>query len=100
MVKMDNLDKSIRKYALQNALLHDGKANYKAVMGKIMAEEPSLRSRAKELIEEVRRIVEEVNKLSVEKQRRKLEEIAPELLERKKKEEKRQFNNVHLIPLN
>ena len=94
MVKMDNLEESIRKYALQNALLHDGKANYKAVMGKIMAENPSLRSRAKELIEEVRRIVEEVNKLSVEEQRRKLEEIAPELLERKKKEEKKELEDL------
>lgn len=93
-IDMEDLREIALKYALQNALLHNGKANYKAVMGKIMAENPSLRSRAKELIEEVRRIVEEVNKLSVEEQRRKLEEIAPELLERKKKEEKKELEDL------
>jgi len=93
-IDMEDLREIALKYALQNALFHNGKANYKAVMGKIMAENPSLRSRAKELIEEVRRIVEEVNKLSVEEQRRKLEEIAPELLERKKKEEKKELEDL------
>ncbi len=84
----------ILKYALQNALFHDGRANYKAVMGKIMAENPELRKRAKELIPEVKKIVEEVNSLSPEEMRKKLEEIAPELLERKKKEEKKELEDL------
>jgi len=91
---MEELQKLIRKYALQNALLHDGKANYKAVMGKIMAENPSLRRRAKELIQEVKGVVEEVNSLNQDEQRRKLEEIAPELLEKKKKEEKKELEDL------
>ncbi len=91
---MDDLRELILKYALQNALLHNGKANYKAVMGKIMAENPSLRNRARDLIPEVKRIVEEVNSLSQDEQRRKLMEIAPELLERKKKEEKKELEDL------
>ncbi len=89
-----DLRELILKYALQNAILHDGKANYKAVMGKIMAENPELRKRAKDLISEVKKVVEEVNSLGLEKQRRKLEEIAPELLERKKKEEKKELEDL------
>ena len=89
-----NLDEMILKYALQNAIQHGGKANYKAVMGKIMAENPELRRRAKELISEVKKIVEDVNSLTVEEMRRKLEEIAPELLERKKKEEKKELEDL------
>ncbi len=91
---MEDLRNIILKYALQNAILHDGKANYKAVMGKIMAENPSLRARAKELIEEVKKIVEEVNSLNLEEQKKELEEIAPELLERKKKEEKKELEDL------
>ena len=91
---MEELREIIIKYALQNALLHDGKANYKAVMGKIMAEMPELRKRAKELIDEVKKIVEEVNSLSIEQQRRKLEDLAPELLKRKKKEEKKELEDL------
>ena len=91
---MEDLSNIILKYALQNAILHEGKANYKAVMGKIMAENPSLRSRAKELIGEVKKIVEEVNSLSPEEQKKELEKIAPELLERKKKEEKKELEDL------
>ena len=91
---MEDLREIILKYALQNAILHDGKANYKAVMGKIMAENPSLRSRAKELIPQVKRMVEEANSLNIEEQRRRLEKIAPELLERKKKEEKKELEDL------
>ncbi|EDY35359.1 glutamyl-tRNA synthetase [Aciduliprofundum boonei T469] len=91
---MEDLRDIILKYALQNAILHGGKANYKAVMGKIMAENPSLRSRAKELIEEVKKIVGEINSLSLEEQKKELEEIAPELLERKKKEERKELEDL------
>ena len=92
--RMEDLRNIILKYALQNAILHNGKANYKAVMGKIMAENPSLRPRAKELIGEVKKIVEEINSLSLEEQKKELEEIAPELLERKKKEEKKELEDL------
>ncbi len=95
---MKELQELILKYTLQNAILHSGKAEYKAVMGKIMAENPELRKRARELIDKVKKTVEEVNLLSIQEQRKKLEEIAPELLKKKKREEKKELEdlpNVH-----
>ena len=89
-----DLKEIILKYSLQNAILHNGKANYKAVMGKIMAENPEMRRRAKELIEEVKRVVEEVNKMNSQEQHNKLKEIAPELLEKRKKEEKKELEDL------
>ena len=73
---------SARKYALQNAVFHGGKADAKAVLGKLLAEDPALRSGAKAASVEVARIVAEVNRLPPEAQRAELESIGPELLER------------------
>src|SRR2546425_11920091 len=73
----------VRKYALQNAVLHGGIADGRAVIGKMLAEEPALRARAREIIPEVEAVVREVNALGPDAQRAELERLAPELLERK-----------------
>src|SRR2546426_8716174 len=72
-----------RKYALQNAVLHGGVADAKAVIGKILAEQPALRSKARDIIADVEAIVREVNALDPETQRAELQAVAPELLERR-----------------
>src|SRR3989442_340955 len=72
-----------RKYALQNAVLHGGIADGRAVIGKMLAEEPGLRARAREISPEVEAVVREVNALEPDAQRAELERLAPELLERK-----------------
>jgi len=77
---------SARKYALQNAVLHGGKADPKAVLGRLLAEDPLLRPRAKQLAAEVARVVEAVNALEKEAQRAELAVLAPDLLERVKAE--------------
>ncbi|HYM39707.1 MAG TPA: glutamate--tRNA ligase [Thermoplasmata archaeon] len=77
---------SARKYALQNAVLHGGKAEAKAVLGKLLAEDAALRPRARELAAEVERVVAEVNALSAEAQKAALAALAPELLEKPKGE--------------
>src|SRR3989475_2499131 len=73
----------VRKYALQNAVLHSGFADPMAVIGKILAEEPALRPKAREIMAEIEAVVAEVNALDPEAQRAELEALAPELLERK-----------------
>ncbi len=81
-----------RAYALLNAVKHEGKAALGPVMGKIMAAKPEWRSYAKEIVAIVRRIVEEVNKLSSEEQKRLLEERYSwvlEAAEKKAEEEKK-----------
>ncbi len=78
----------IMKYALHNAVQFNGKANPGAVVGKLIAEDPKVKSRLKKLSAEISSVVREVNLLSVEDQLYELKKIAPELLEEKKKEKK------------
>jgi glutamyl-tRNA synthetase len=73
---------SIRKYALQNAVLYGGKANPKAVSGKVLAEEPELRPRAKEILALINEVVSTVNSLSPQEQCQALEKIDPSLLKK------------------
>ena len=86
-----NVEELILKYALINAYTHKGKANPKAVIGKVLGENPELRPKAKEIIPLVNEIVERVNGMSIEEQESKLKEIYPEFFEAKKekKEEKK-----------
>lgn len=86
---MSELEETALKYALQNAVRHNGRADAKAVMSKIMAERPDLRPRARELKEFVDEVIERVNAMSPEEQRALLASRWPELLEEKKREEKR-----------
>lgn len=79
-----SLDSLIRKYALQNAVFYEGKANTKAVVGKVVAEDPSLRPKAKEVSVLAEKVVAEVNSLTLDDQIEELRKIAPELLEKEK----------------
>ncbi len=80
-----DIESVVRKYALQNAVLYEGKASVGAVLGKVMAENPDLRPRAKEVSAAAKGIIAEVNSMGADAQRRALEEIAPELLVRESK---------------
>ncbi len=73
---------SARKFALQNAVLHGGTADANAVLGKLLAEDPSLRSRAREAAAHIERVVADVNRLGLEAARTELAAIAPQLLEK------------------
>ncbi len=86
-----NLEETVLKYALINAYQHDGKANPKAVIGKVLGGNPELRPRAREIISLVNEVVEKVNSLSLEEQEARLREIYPEFFEEKteKREEKK-----------
>jgi len=82
----EDLEATIRKYALQNAVLYAGKANPKAVQGKVLAESPELRSRVKEVLPLIASIVEEVNSMAPEAQHKELEGIDSSMLKREKGE--------------
>ncbi len=81
------LKELVFRYALQNAVFYNGKASAPAVLGKVMSQHPEARSDIGEARKLVDSAVKEVNLLSPVEQKRKLESIAPELLE---KQEKRQ----------
>jgi glutamyl-tRNA synthetase len=75
-----NVEELVRKYALQNAVLYDGKASVGAVLGKVMADQPDMKARAKEISSIARRIVDDVNAMAPSAQRDELARTAPELL--------------------
>ena len=85
---MEEIERLAKKYALQNALQHDGKANSKAVIGKVLAERKDLKNKIKSVMEIVERVVKEINNLSIDEQKKVLSEIDPKLLikEKRKKE--------------
>ncbi|MET1101394.1 MAG: glutamate--tRNA ligase [Pyrodictiaceae archaeon] len=82
IVEVERLAKG---YALLNAVEHEGKAKPGPVMSKLMAEKPEWRPYAREIAELVKKVVEEVNKLSLEEQRRLLKEEYEWLLQRRER---------------
>ena len=83
------LEEIALKWALKNAVDHDGKAMVGPVIAKVIGEHPELRGNIGRVKEVVEKVVEEVNSMRLEEQREKLMDIAPELLERRRVEEKR-----------
>lgn len=82
---MNDLEEIIYKHALLNAAKHKGSANPGAVMGSIMANEPELRSKAKEIGPMSGKIVAKVNALSPEEQAAEMEKLGVEIEDKKPK---------------
>jgi len=85
-MSVDRIKQTARKYALQNAVQFNGKANEKAVAGKVIANLRKDGFLPKDIIPIVAQVVKEVNVISPDKQRSEIEKIAPELLQKEKKE--------------
>jgi len=66
---MDSVENIIRKYALINAVEHEGKAQTKSVLGKLLAEYPDLRENVLETRSKVEDVVEKVNRMSLDRQK-------------------------------
>lgn len=90
MTETAELEQLIEKYALLNAVQHDGRAQTGPVIGKILAERPDLKQKVREIGKLVAKVVKEVNKLSQALQRKEIEKKWPEILveERAKPEER------------
>ncbi|RLG90847.1 glutamate--tRNA ligase, partial [Candidatus Bathyarchaeota archaeon] len=78
----------ILKFALLNAVQHEGKARESSVMGRILAEKPQLKAEIKRVAATVKEVVAYVNRLSLPEQQKTIEEKWPELLAAKKAEER------------
>ncbi|UCE95153.1 MAG: glutamate--tRNA ligase [Candidatus Bathyarchaeota archaeon] len=83
------LRKKIRQIALINAVTHKGKAQKRPVIGKLLADDPSLKAKVKEIEPTVMEIVEEVNGLSFERQKKIVGKNWPESLIKERKDEKK-----------
>jgi glutamyl-tRNA synthetase len=73
----------VRKYALQNAVQHGGKADPGRLSGKILGERADLRAHARDLQPLVQEVVAEVNAMGPEAQTAALTAVDPALLEKK-----------------
>lgn len=79
------IEDTIRKLALQNAVQFKGKANPKAIVGKVLGAYPEYRKDVKGITEVINGIVADVNAMAPEAQRKELESIDPSLLVKEKK---------------
>jgi len=76
----EDLKKSVRKYALDNARRYNGMPNMGSVIGKILSERPELKADLKTLSPEIKKICDEVRMMTVKEQVAELEKTAPDLL--------------------
>jgi len=74
------------KYALQNAVRYNGKAEISSVIGKILQEKPELKKEIKKIAKEIAEAVKEANNIPLIEQISELKRIAPELLHEEKHE--------------
>jgi len=81
----EEIIRTARKYALQNAIKFDGSAQLKAVIGKVIGVFQKQGVHPEEIIPLVKETVDEINSLSQEQQQKELEQLAPELLIKEKK---------------
>ncbi len=81
------MDKSeLKRYVLDNAVLYKGKANLKAVVGHLIGKFPEVKKDMKNFMKDLRKVVDEVNSLDFEKQKKELEKLGK--VEKIKKEVK------------
>jgi glutamyl-tRNA synthetase len=88
------MKEKIRAIASFNALEHNGKAEVNSVVSKTVGLFPEARKNLKNLIPEIREIVEEVNSLSLEEMRGIVERNFPELLAPAAKEEEKRLPDL------
>jgi glutamyl-tRNA synthetase len=81
----------VRKAALLNAIQHDGKAQAGPIVGRIVGEKQELKTKVKELSVLINEVVAEVNGLSIEEQKRIVEEKWPEALKKEKVDEQKRL---------
>jgi len=83
---LDNdLKKEIRKFALQNAVEHNGRTKDKVVLSKVLGSFPELKNKVKDIMPEIASIVSEINSIPMEQQKIEIENNFPEILKVKEK---------------
>ena len=92
----ENFEEKTYILALENAHQFNGKANPKAVLGKIILEFPKIKTDMKKNLKIIDEITQKVNKLTLTKQTLELKKLSPKSLEKKevkKEKEKNYFEN-------
>ncbi len=85
----------IIRFVLDNAVRYDGKAEAGSVVGQLLAVHPELKAKAKELMPVIKKVVDEVNKLSLEDQKKRLDELGAVVKpEKEEKDRVPELNNT------
>lgn len=84
---MVNLNKEIRKFALENAYAHKGTAQVGPIIGKLISSDLISKKEIKKTVSKIKKIIKKVNKLSLEEQEKELEKTYPEFFEEEKDEQ-------------
>lgn len=93
MTKKINWGEKIKAHSLKNAIAHEGKAQEGSVISGLFAEGLE-RRQVKEVIQEVKKTVGEINKLSLEEQTKKFEEFEKKISYRTEREGLPELENV------
>ena len=82
--EISKIKEAIRRIALENAIKHEGKAQVKPVLGKLLGENPDLRGKIREIAPLTDEIVREINSLTLKQQIETARKLWPELLLKEK----------------
>ena len=85
-MSLKKIKESVRIFALQNAIQFNGKANPKAVIGKVITTLKKDGFTPEDIIPVVNEVVRNINKLELDVQISELKKLAPEMLIKEKKE--------------
>ncbi|NOJ28758.1 MAG: glutamate--tRNA ligase [Nitrososphaeraceae archaeon] len=100
MVEVDgdsNLKSIIQHIVLKNAFEHDGKPRVDVVISRLIAVKPEMRSKIKEIIPVIKKIVEEISYMTLIEKKKLFENLFPLFEKEKEKEDTKK--TVHFPPL-
>ncbi len=80
------MKETILKHVLKNAYDFNGSVNDKVVLGMVLREKPELKAKVPEVLKGIQAAVKALSKFSKEELKKKLDKLAPELLQEKKEE--------------
>ncbi len=88
---LEKVRETAYKYALLNAYKHGGRAELKPVVSKVIGELPEIRKYVREVIDLIKEVIDNVNSLKLEEQKRLIEQNWPELLTEERREERKEL---------
>jgi len=81
------MEENILKHTLQNSIKYQGNPNPKAILGKILSENPQQKKNIQEIKKQIEKTIQKIKKLTLQEQKTLLQQKAPELLQKQKKQE-------------